>query len=81
MKLFFEILYSGNLQIYNVKVLYALLVLLLGLYSQKYDNYIFIEKFSKKINLKLLIPLAISILLSGFLLSLGTSEKFIYFDF
>tara|TARA_B100001964_G_scaffold243080_1_gene319940 strand:+ start:1054 stop:2394 length:1341 start_codon:yes stop_codon:yes gene_type:complete len=81
LKLFFEILYSGNLQIYNVKVLYALLVLLLGLYSQKYDNYIFIEKFSKKINLKLLIPLAISILLSGFLLSLGTSEKFIYFDF
>ena len=58
-----------------------LLVLLLGLYSQKYDNYIFIEKFSKKINLKLLIPLSISILLSGFLLSLGTSEKFIYFDF
>ena len=52
LKLFFEILYSGNLQINNVKVLYALLVLLLGLWSQKYDNYIFIEKFSKKINLK-----------------------------
>ena len=81
LKLFFEILYSGNIYLFNTQVIYAVLILLLGLFSQKYDNYVFIEKFSKKINLKLLIPLAISILLSGFLLSLGTSEKFIYFDF
>ena len=81
LKLFFNILYSSGLEIYGTKALFALIILLLGLFSQKYDNYNFIEKNSQKINFKLLIPFGISIILSGLLLSLGTSEKFIYFDF
>ena len=81
LKLFFDILYSSGFAIYGTKALLALIILLLGLFSQKYDNYNFIEKSSQKINFKLLIPFGISILLSGLLLSLGTSEKFIYFDF
>jgi len=81
LKLFFDILYSSGLAIYGTKALFALIILLLGLFSQKYDNYNFIEKSSQKINFKLLIPFGISIILSGLLLSLGTSEKFIYFDF
>jgi len=81
LKLFFKILYSDYFQIFDIKVFYALLILLIGVISQNYDNYNFIEKSAKKINLRVLIPVAVSILLSGFLLSLGTSEKFIYFDF
>ena len=81
LKLFFDILYSSGLAIYGTKALFALIILLLGLFSQKYDNYNFIEKSSQKINFKLLILFGISIILSGLLLSLGTSEKFIYFDF
>ena len=74
-------MYSSGLAIYGTKALFALIILLLGLFSQKYDNYNFIEKSSQKINFKLLILFGISIILSGLLLSLGTSEKFIYFDF
>ncbi|MDC6465237.1 hypothetical protein PQZ38_00605 [Pelagibacteraceae bacterium] len=79
--IFFKILYSVNLDYLNIKVLYALLILIIGILLQRYDNYNLIEKFSKKINYKILIPITISIVLSGFLLNLGTSEKFIYFDF
>ena len=81
LKLFFDILYSSGLAIYGTKALFALIILLLGLFSQKYDNHNFIEKSSQKINFKLLIPFGISIILSGLLSSLGSSEKFIYFDF
>jgi len=81
LRTFFKILYSFNLDYLNIKVFYALLILIIGVILQKYDNYNSIEKFSIKINFKILIPITISIILSGFLLNLGTSEKFIYFDF
>ena len=67
--------------VYNIKILFAIIILLITLYFHKYDNCNDVEKISKKISYKLLIPVAASILIIGFLLSLGTSEKFIYFDF
>ena len=59
----------------------TLIILSITLYFHKYDNCNDVEKISKKISYKLLIPVAATILITGFLLSLGTSEKFIYFDF
>ena len=81
LKTFFNILYFTGFQIFDVKIFYALFILIIGIFSQKYDNYYYIEKTAGKINFKILIPITVSIILSGFLLSLGTSEKFIYFDF
>ncbi len=78
---FYKILYSNILLIYNIKILFTLIILSITLYFHKYDNCNDVEKISKKISYKLLIPITASILITGFLLSLGTSEKFIYFDF
>ncbi len=79
--LFYKILYSNIFLIYNIKILLTLIILSITLYFHKYDNCNDVEKISKKISYKLLIPITASILITGFLLSLGTSEKFIYFDF
>ena len=78
---FYKILYSNIFLIYDIKILLTLIILSITLYFHKYDNCNDVEKISKKISYKLLIPVAASILITGFLLSLGTSEKFIYFDF
>ena len=78
---FYKILYSNIFLVYNIKILFTLIILSITLYFHKYDNCNDVEKISKKISYKLLIPVAASILITGFLLSLGTSEKFIYFDF
>ncbi len=81
LKIFFNILYFTDIKILDIKILYAFLILIIGIFSQKYDNYFYMQKIAGKINFKILTPIAMSIILSGFLLSLGTSEKFIYFDF
>ena len=53
----------------------------LAVFSQKFDNYKYIENISKKINLLILIPIFIIVLVTGLAIKAGSSEKFIYFDF
>jgi len=50
-------------------------------FTQKFDNYNYIEKASKKTSFLILIPFLIIILITGLAIKAGSSEKFIYFDF
>tara|TARA_Y200000002_G_C22346167_1_gene523026 strand:- start:308 stop:493 length:186 start_codon:yes stop_codon:yes gene_type:complete len=61
--------------------LFLILIAVLGVFSQKYDNYEKIFLISKKIKLLIIIPIFIIILITGFGINAGSSEKFIYFDF
>lgn len=79
--LFINKLYSFQLIIFDKNIIYSLLLLVLSIYLQKYDNQAFLANLSKKINFISLIVCLLSILISGFLINLGTSENFIYFDF
>ena len=46
-----------------------------------YSNYKNIKEFSTKFNLITLSPIIILIILTGLAINIGTSDKFIYFDF
>ena len=79
--LFLSKLYSFQIFGFEKNIIYSLTILIISIYLQKYDNQVFLFNFSKKINFKMLIVCLLSILISGFLINLGTSENFIYFDF
>ena len=51
------------------------------IYSQKIDNFYKLKELSNKIRLSFLVPFVIIILIVGFSISLGQSQKFIYFQF
>ena len=78
---FYSHLYTDFTEILKINNLILILITLLSIYSQKYDNFSSLEQFSKKINLSILAPIAIVIILTGLAINTGTSEKFIYFDF
>ncbi len=79
--IFFNILYSDLFSIFSINNLFLILIAVLGVFSQKYDNYEKIFLISKKIKLLIIIPIFIIILITGFGINAGSSEKFIYFDF
>ena len=58
-----------------------LLLVVLAIFTQKFDNYSYIEKASKKTSFLILIPVLIIVLITGLAIKAGSSEKFIYFDF
>ena len=74
-------LYSNFADIFLFENLTVLLFVCICVIFQKYDNYNVLQRFSKKINLKILIPFFVTIILVGFSISLGQSQKFIYFQF
>ena len=78
---FYTRLYSDFIEIFQINNLILIFIIVISVYSQKYDNFNFIEEFSKKTKLSVLIPLVIVIILTGLAINTGTSEKFIYFDF
>ena len=78
---FFSILYSNYISVLNWENLLLIMIATILVLSQKFDNYEFIKSSSKKINLIILIPIFIIIIITGFGINAGTSEKFIYFDF
>jgi len=49
--------------------------------SQKFDNFFSIKNFSKRTNILSVIIFFIFIILAGLGISVGRSEKFIYFQF
>ena len=78
---FYIRLYSDLVEIFQIGNLILILIIVLSIYSQKFDNFTSLEQFSKKIKLSVLIPIVIVIILTGLAINTGSSEKFIYFDF
>ena len=78
---FYTYLYLDFFKSLNVNNAILFLITLLAIYSQKYDNFKYIENFSRKIKFSFLIPILVLIILTGLALNTGTSEKFIYFNF
>ena len=78
---FYSELYSNFFRITDLENLILLFVTIIAIYSQKFDNYYSIEKFSDKTKFLFLIPIVIIIIITGLAINTGSSEKFIYFDF
>jgi alginate O-acetyltransferase complex protein AlgI len=81
MYLFFTNLLSNINTIFYFENISLLALVIFAIYTQKFDNYKSIESISKKTKLVFLLPITLIVLLTGFAISTGTSEKFIYFDF
>ena len=81
MLIFFEKLYTNFNDIFMFENLIILFFVIIFVMSQKIDDYDFLRNFSKKISILVIIPFFIIIILVGFSISSGQSEKFIYFQF
>ncbi len=79
--IFYSNLYQNFFTIIEIENLILLALVITAVFSQKFDNYKYIENISKKINFLILIPIFIIILITGLAIKAGSSEKFIYFDF
>ena len=78
---YFFIIYSNLLDIFTLQNIAIFLFVAMSIYSQKFDNYLTIEKISLKVNFSMLIPFFLILLVTGLGISTGQSDKFIYFDF
>ena len=78
---FFIILYSNILLFFNLSNIVTLIITILLIFSQKFEDINKIKSFSNRLNFSYLLPFFIVILLIGFALNAGQSNKFIYFDF
>ena len=79
--IFYSNLYQNFFTIIEIENLILLALVIFAVFSQKFDNYKYIENISKKINFLILIPIFIIVLVTGLAIKAGSSEKFIYFDF
>jgi alginate O-acetyltransferase complex protein AlgI len=78
---FFKIFYSTFYNIFNFENIILIFVTFLAIYSQKFDNILYIKQLSKKMSLISIVLFFICIIFVGLAINLGTSEKFIYFQF
>ena len=79
--IFYSKLYQNLFTIIEIENLVLLFLVIIAVFSQKFDNYYYIENLSKKINFLILVPIFIVVLITGLAIKAGSSEKFIYFDF
>jgi alginate O-acetyltransferase complex protein AlgI len=79
--IFYYNLYSNLLTSMTIENFLLLLLVVLAIFTQKFDNYSYIENASKKTSFLILIPVLIIVLITGLAIKAGSSEKFIYFDF
>ncbi len=79
--IFYYNLYSNLLTSMTIENFLLLLLVVLAIFTQKFDNYNYIEKASKKTSFLILIPVLIIILITGLAIKAGSSDKFIYFNF
>ena len=79
--IFFENLYIDVFRILNLESLLILIFVIFLIFLQKFENFDYLELLSKKLNFSFIIPFFIIIILVGLSISLGQSEKFIYFQF
>ena len=79
---FFNIFYNSNISDFiNKEVLITLMSVFILILSQKFEQHKILNSFSSKISFSFLMPLFLAILIVGISISLGQSEKFIYFQF
>ena len=78
---FFDKIYSNLIDIILFENLIILFFVVIAVFSQKFDNFDVLKNLSKKVNFSVVISFFITIILVGFLISFGQSEKFIYFQF
>jgi alginate O-acetyltransferase complex protein AlgI len=78
---FFIILYSNILLFFDLSNIVTLILTILFIFSQRFEDINKIKSFSNKLNFSYLLPFFIVILLIGFAMNAGQSDKFIYFDF
>ena len=78
---YFYIIYFNLNEIFITENLLVFAITCIGIYSQKFENHDLIKKFSSRLNFSLLMPFFIILLITGFSISTGQSDKFIYFDF
>ena len=78
---YFFLFYSGISNAINFENLILLLVVIFSIFLQKYDNFYYLQNFSKKINLIPAFFFFIIIVITGLAINTGQSEKFIYFQF
>ena len=79
--IFYSNLYQNLFTIIEIENLVLLFLVIIAVFSQKFDNYYYIENLSKKINFLILVPIFIIVLITGLAIKAGSSEKFIYFNF
>ena len=78
---YFYKIYSNLSEIFITENLLIFVVTCFAIYCQKFENLNLIKKFSVKLNFFILMPFFIILLITGFAISTGQSDKFIYFDF
>lgn len=74
-------LYSSFLSVFSITNFFIIFFVVLMILTQKIDNFISIKNLSKKINITSIIIFFIFIISTGIGVTLGQSEKFIYFQF
>lgn len=73
--------YTNLNRIFLFENLLTLLILVAGIFSQKFDDFNKIKNFSNNIPLYVILPFVMIIILTGLGINAGSSEKFIYFEF
>ena len=79
--IFFDNLYLADESLFVLENFLTLFFVIIIVFLQKFENHNFLFFLSKKLNFSFIISFFLIILLLGFSISLGQSEKFIYFQF
>ena len=78
---YFSKLYGSILELFSIENLFIIFMVIAVVVSQKFDNFFSIKNFSKRTNILFVIIFFIFVILAGLGISVGRSEKFIYFQF
>ena len=73
--------YSNLYRLFLLENLLILFILIVGVISQKFDNFYQIKRLSHNVPLYIILPFFMIIILTGLGMNSGSSEKFIYFEF
>ena len=79
--IFYELLYKNFFLFFETSNLIVLLLTVILVYLQKFEDLDKIENYSKRISLSYLLPFFVVIIFVGFAINAGQTDKFIYFDF
>ena len=78
---YFYTIYFNLNEIFILENSLIFVVTCFAIYCQKFENLNTIKKFSSKLSFAVLMPFFLILLITGFAISTGQSDKFIYFDF
>ena len=78
---YFYTIYFNLNEIFILENSLIFVVTCFAIYCQKFENLNTIKKFSSKLSFQVLMPFFLILLITGFAISTGQSDKFIYFDF